>query len=1092
MLCAGLPFVGCTDDPLGGGENTEQGGNNGGQDNSEKKVGPATVSLEDATATTATFVGNIDVPSAELFYCEITVYYTDKESFSIDDASSVTTKSFDKDNNFNLVINKLGYNKKYNYWFYVKTKTDGFYSEVKNFTTTNVTLPLSAGSITATTAQISGTVEGLSESDKSQIQVGMIYSAEEGKVENGQGTKLTASAISSDNAVSFSLSELTFGTTYYYCSYVKQGGGYVYGEVKTFVAGSVSVNLSAGSITATTARISGIVEGLSESDKSHIQVGMIYSAEEGKVENGQGTKLTASSISSDNAVSFALSGLTSGLTYYYCSYVKQGSAYVYGEVKTLVAGSVSVNLLAGSLTATTAQITGTVEGLSESDKSLIEVGMIYSAEEGKVENGQGTKLTASEISSDNAVSFSLSQLTFGTTYYYCSYVKQGDGYVYGEVKTFVAGSVSLNLSDAGSITATTAQISGVVEGLSEADKSLIEVGMFYSSEKGKVEKGQGTKLAASAISPENTVSFALTKLSHGTTYYYCSYVKQGESYVYGEVKTFVAGSVSVNLLAGSITATTAQISGTVEGLSESDKSQIQVGMIYSSEKGKVENGQGTKLTASSISSDNAVSFALSGLTSGLTYYYCSYVKQGTTCTYGNVKHFLTNNITISVIAKQLGETAEFSGFVSGISKEDSQALEVGVAYSTIIGDLKTNLSKKVTANSIDSKSAFVVSSEKLSFDTKYYYCSYVKQNNVYVYGADVKELQTYDLYNYPYDLSVSSATDLSSSGSANCYIVSNGGLYKFKTVKGNSSEPVGSVASASIIWETFGTSETPGRCDLIQSFCYKDGYIAFQTADTFKEGNAVIAAKDADGSILWSWHIWLTDQPQGQAYYNNAGTMMDRNLGATSATPGDVGALGLLYQWGRKDPFLGSSSISSKILANSTITWPSAVSSDSSNGTIAYATANPTTFITYNDSNDDWYYTGSESTDNTRWTTSESNKSIYDPCPAGWRVPDGGENGVWSKAFGADWYFGHTYNSSNKGMNFSGKFGSASTIWYPTSGYRFINEGSLGNVGYLGSYWSASPNGGYAYGLSFNYNDSVNPSYEYFRARGLSVRCLQE
>ena len=81
--------------------------------------------------------------------------------------------------------------------------------------------------------------------------------------------------------------------------------------------------------------------------------------------------------------------------------------------------------------------------------------------------------------------------------------------------------------------------------------------------------------------------------------------------------------------------------------------------------------------------------------------------------------------------------------------------------------------------------------------------------------------------------------------------------------------------------------------------------------------------------------------------------------------------------------------------------WPSAVSSDSNNGTIEYVTANPTTFITSRDGgNSDWYYTGSYTTDNTRWTESSSPKSIYDPCPAGWRVPDGSENGVWSRATG--------------------------------------------------------------------------------------------
>ena len=215
---------------------------------------------------------------------------------------------------------------------------------------------------------------------------------------------------------------------------------------------------------------------------------------------------------------------------------------------------------------------------------------------------------------------------------------------------------------------------------------------------------------------------------------------------------------------------------------------------------------------------------------------------------------------------------------------------------------------------------------------------------------------------------------------------------------------------------------------------------------------------------------------------------MDRNLGATSATPGDVGALGLLYQWGRKDPFLGSSSISDEVMANSTITWPSVVTSSSSTGTIAYATANPTTFIKFNSSSGDWCYTGSSSTDNTRWTTSSSAKSIYDPCPAGWRIPDGDSNGVWSKALGSS----SLYISFNEGINFSGKFGSASTIWYPGSGYRG-NGGGLVYVSSNGYYWSASsPDDRCAYSLHFYGGGYVDPSCYCARAYGYSVRCLQE
>ena len=336
--------------------------------------------------------------------------------------------------------------------------------------------------------------------------------------------------------------------------------------------------------------------------------------------------------------------------------------------------------------------------------------------------------------------------------------------------------------------------------------------------------------------------------------------------------------------------------------------------------------------------------------------------------------------------------------------------------------------------------------------------------------------------------------DLSANGTANSYIVSSAGSYKFSTVKGNSNESVGAVASAEVLWESFGTDVTPNVGDLVKNAVYTDGCITFQTTETFKEGNAVIAVKDASGSILWSWHIWLTDKPEEQVYYNNAGTMMDRNLGATSAIPGDFGALGLLYQWGRKDPFLGSSNISDDVDAKSTGSWPSAVSSDSSNGTIAYAAANPTTFIKYNSSNYDWYYTGLSTTDNTRWTTSTATKSIYDPCPAGWRVPDGGSNGVWSKALGSSSSITDSslYNSTNEGMNFSGKFGSASTIWYPASGYRGGSDGSLSSVGYYGYYWSASPYSYFAYDLYFVSYGLVSPSDNYSRARGHAVRCVKE
>ena len=553
----------------------------------------------------------------------------------------------------------------------------------------------------------------------------------------------------------------------------------------------------------------------------------------------------------------------------------------------------------------------------------------------------------------------------------------------------------------------------------------------------------------------------------------------------------------VTLSLDKVTAATATFTGHLN-VPASDISYSQVTIYYSdAETFNINSAE----SISTISFDEQQNFSitLTGLKTGVKYNYCMVTEVKAEKTFSDVFSFTTDNVTISELSVSPGcFKADMCGSITGLSEEDYEQAQIYICYTSNASILDANLTiwlvaaDRVEVDDLSSGGEYSVSFSNLAADTKYYCKVIISLYGKTLLSSVAVEFTTLHPYDIPQDLNVTSATDLSSSGSANCYIVSSAGLYKFKTVKGNSNESVGSVASASILWKTFGTDTAPEFLDLISAFCYKDGYIAFQTAETFREGNAVIAAKDASGNILWSWHIWFTDEPEGQEYYNNAGTMMDRNLGATSATPGDVGALGLLYQWGRKDPFLGSSSISSSILANSTITWPSAVSSDSSNGTIAFATANPTTFIEYNDSNYDWYYTGSSSTDNTRWTTSESNKSIYDPCPAGWRVPDGGSYGIWSKALGSSSYIDYTYDSTNKGMNFSGKFGSASTIWYPASGYRSRSDGCLRTVGSYGSYWSASPRSSSACRLGFASDGGVDPSSSCNRAYGSSVRCLQE
>ena len=70
---------------------------------------------------------------------------------------------------------------------------------------------------------------------------------------------------------------------------------------------------------------------------------------------------------------------------------------------------------------------------------------------------------------------------------------------------------------------------------------------------------------------------------------------------------------------------------------------------------------------------------------------------------------------------------------------------------------------------------------------------------------------------------------------------------------------------------------------------------------------------------------------------------MDRNLGALSAAADDPLSNGLFYQWGRKDPFMGSSDLEIGIRMESTLPLAYA-RNDNYVGSEKFCIANPATF----------------------------------------------------------------------------------------------------------------------------------------------------
>lgn len=349
--------------------------------------------------------------------------------------------------------------------------------------------------------------------------------------------------------------------------------------------------------------------------------------------------------------------------------------------------------------------------------------------------------------------------------------------------------------------------------------------------------------------------------------------------------------------------------------------------------------------------------------------------------------------------------------------------------------------------------------------------------------------------------------DLSSSGTANCYNVTSAGFYKFKaTVKGNSTESVGTIGNSRVLWESLHGTATPTVGDVVTGVLCYNGYIHFTS--TGKEGNAVIAVNEyGSEKILWSWHIWATSKSFPTRTWNDK-VVMGVNLGGSCQTSENYAANyhpfggsdfydspGLYYQWGRKDPFPGVVSAFDKTRVKTTISWPSAVASSSSTGTINYATENPTTFIT---SDNNW----SNERNYQGWTASGSNyKTKYDPCPPGWMVPVGVKGGPskyeWENILKFTWQAWYEEYRAFLIYNYEIDFAYHGYDILPAVGYLSGRNGTSVN------YFDDSAKAGYYWGSTVDASSdkacvmwsgdlgNAGTVYEE-KVSGCSVRCFKE
>lgn len=297
--------------------------------------------------------------------------------------------------------------------------------------------------------------------------------------------------------------------------------------------------------------------------------------------------------------------------------------------------------------------------------------------------------------------------------------------------------------------------------------------------------------------------------------------------------------------------------------------------------------------------------------------------------------------------------------------------------------------------------------------------------------------------------------------------------------------------SAELLWQ-----DRPG---LITAVSVDGDYLTF-TVGSFGGGNALIAVKDGSGTILWSWHIWATEDDLSNTTVVATGshnyTVAPVNLGWVPTGGSGKQGYCTYYQWGRKDPFIPAAAYNS-----STDHTVYNINGNSVTGINYYGTGvdvatnikNPTTFYCYYSNNNGpvttTYYNmwdaQNTTTDNVATATK---KTIYDPCPPGFCVPT---SDLWHY-FSNRYAYGRTmstFDSTNKGATWNINI-TGSALWFPAAGHRYYSGGSI--ITNDGSYYWSATSGSAQYGRSLNFNSSTWNTLNGFRATGDTVRPVAE
>lgn len=235
---------------------------------------------------------------------------------------------------------------------------------------------------------------------------------------------------------------------------------------------------------------------------------------------------------------------------------------------------------------------------------------------------------------------------------------------------------------------------------------------------------------------------------------------------------------------------------------------------------------------------------------------------------------------------------------------------------------------------------------------------------------------------------------------SNCFMIQKAGDYSFDAVKPDGNAVTG--VSAAWIWAAGNDCTTAGKlpATMMSDIKYENGKVYFSVPHRYTGGNVVVGLVNAENALEYTWHVWLTASGVEDVTVSGV-AVMDRNLGAickydvtteTVLSNMQYGR-GNYYQWGRKDPILGSRNaggnadlttsggnnqsyvINTGAKISNVSAWEIA---ETAGATTEAAAAKPLVFVSTN--------TGVANYDANDKSTPWCSRPNANPCPYGYRV----------------------------------------------------------------------------------------------------------